>query len=225
MVLLRLAKSYPFRFGMAYSLFKTSGCDLMVQKVVEKRETIDWKRNIAFGSFGLFYLGVVQYMLYVPIFGRLFPNAASFAGKSIAEKLRDATGIRNLFAQVFLDQMVHHPLMYFPVFYMIKDFVTSDSPSPVRAVSSYTENMQEDLLALWKIWVPSTLVNFAFMPMWGRIPWVASTSLIWTCILSAMRGSSDVPATNVFVGVDHETMELVTRTVVGPRRDSTHRCR
>ena len=31
-----------------------------------------------------------------------------------------------------------------------------------------------------------------------------------------MRGSSDVPATNVFVGVDHETMELVTRTVVGP---------
>ena len=66
------------------------------------------------------------------------------------------------------------------------------------------------------MWIPSTFLNFAFMPMWARIPWVASTSLIWTCILSAMRGSSDVPASNVFVGVDHETMELVTRTVVGP---------
>ena len=36
--------------------------------------------------------------------------------------------------------------------------------------------------------------RFAFMPMYARIPWVASTSLIWTCILSAMRGGSDVPA-------------------------------
>ena len=40
-MLLRLARTYPFRFGMVYSLFKTSGCDLLVQKVVEKRENID----------------------------------------------------------------------------------------------------------------------------------------------------------------------------------------
>ena len=48
---------------------------------------------------------------------------------------------------------------------------------------------QEDLVALWKLWVPSTFLNFALMPMWARIPWVATTSLLWTCILSAMRGS------------------------------------
>ena len=106
----------------------------MVQKVVEKRENIDWRRNAAFGTFGLLYLGGVQYMLYVPVFSRLFPNAAAFAAKSVGEKLRDAKGIRDLFSQVFIDQMVHHPLMYFPVFYMIKDFVTSDSPNPARAV-------------------------------------------------------------------------------------------
>ena len=29
------------------------------------------------------------------------------------------------------------------------------------------------------------------MPMHLRIPWVASTSLIWTCILSAMRGDAE----------------------------------
>ena len=131
--------------------------------------------------------------------------------------VQDPAGIRNLLAQVGIDQFVHHPLMYFPVFYMIKDFVTSDSPNPAKAVSSYTVNMQEDLLALWKIWVPSTLINFAFMPMWGRIPWVASTSLIWTCILSAMRGGSDaVPEKNVFGQVDAQTFELVTRGALGP---------
>jgi len=215
--IIRLAKSRPIMFGAGYSLLKTTGCDLMVQKVVEKRENIDWKRTAAFGSFGLFYLGGVQYFIYVPLFSRMFPNAAAFAGKTVAQKLGDFKGIRDLFSQVFLDQMVHHPLMYFPVFYMIKDFVTNEEgPDPVGAVNEYIGNMREDLAALWKIWIPSTTLNFALMPMWARIPWVASTSLIWTCILSGMRGSSDVPAINVFEGVNHETMELVTRTVVGP---------
>ena len=39
------------------------------------------RRTVAFGSFGLFYLGGVQYFIYVPLFSRLFPNAAAFAGK------------------------------------------------------------------------------------------------------------------------------------------------
>jgi len=223
--ILALARSRPFAFGMGYSLMKTAGCDLMVQKVVEKRENIDWKRNTAFASFGLFYLGGVQYLLYVPIFGRIFPNAANFASKSIPDKLKDVKGIRDLFSQVFLDQMVHHPLLYFPVFYTIKDFVTSDKPDPFRAVTEYSHNIKEDLVALWKVWIPSTFLNFAFMPMWARIPWVASTSLIWTCILSAMRGGSEVPEQNVFAGVDATTMELMTRTVIGaaPVLDATQK--
>lgn len=63
-----------------------------------------------------------------------------------------------------------------------------EQPDIGRVLSQYRQNMKEDLLALWKIWVPSTFLNFALMPMWGRIPWVAGTSLVWTCILSAMRG-------------------------------------
>ena len=34
------------------------------------------------------------------------------------------------------------------------------------------------------------MINFAFMPMWGRIPWVAGTSFIWSMILSLMRGGA-----------------------------------
>jgi poly(A) polymerase Pap1 len=98
--ILRLAKSYPFTFGMVYSGLKTCGCDLLVQKVIEKREEIDWRRNSAFAAFGLFYLGGVQYAIYVPIFSRLFPNAAAFAAKPVVEKLKDAPGIRSLFSQV-----------------------------------------------------------------------------------------------------------------------------
>lgn len=193
---------YPLAFGVGISTTKTSFSDLLVQVVVEKKEKIDWKRNLAFASFGCFYLGGVQYAIYVPIFGRLFPNAASFAAKSLREKVRDTKGQLALGAQVFIDQCVHHPLMYFPVFYMTKEFVTSGGkPDFGNALSTYRQNMKEDLLALWKIWVPATFVNFAFMPMWGRIPTVAATSMIWSCVLSAMRGGDVVHSEDLAGGM------------------------
>jgi len=133
-------------------------------------------------------LGGVQYAIYVPLFSRIFPNAAKFAAKPIREKVKDVKGIGALFGQVFLDQFVHHPLLYFPVFYGTRELVMSDKPDLWRMLQTYRKNMSEDLVACWKVWVPSTFINFAFMPMWARIPWVAGTSLLWTSILSAMRG-------------------------------------
>jgi|TARA_B100000524_G_scaffold318185_1_gene197559 glycine cleavage system regulatory protein len=182
-------KTHPFKFGVAFSTLKTSLADWLVQKYVEKREKIDWRRNSAFTLFGCFYLGGVQYVIYVPIFARMFPQAVSFTTKTISQKLTDFAGQRSVVAQVFLDQFVHHPLMYFPVFYALKEVVNGGSVE--GGISQYATNYQEDLVALWKLWVPSMVVNFSLMPMWGRIPWVASTSLLWTMILSYMRGCQD----------------------------------
>lgn len=68
--------------------------------MIEGREEIDWKRNVAFAAFGFAYLGGVQYMLYVPGMKYMFPRAADFAGKPIMEKLRDWRGMRDLCSQV-----------------------------------------------------------------------------------------------------------------------------
>mmetsp|Transcript_24547 Transcript_24547/g.35992 ORF Transcript_24547/g.35992 Transcript_24547/m.35992 type:complete len:452 (-) Transcript_24547:474-1829(-) len=211
---------YPLGFGVAVSTVKTSVSDLLVQKAIERKEQVDWKRNFAFASFGFVYLGVVQYTIYVNLFGRLFPGAAAFAAKSLRGKLKDAKGMRDLGSQVFLDQFVHHPLMYFPAFYCIKELVTSsdssEGPDFKRVLMEYKDNMKEDLVALWKIWVPTTVLNFAFMPMWARIPWVAGTSFVWTCILSAMRGG-DLAHTDDMVGgqLTGATLELVKERVEG----------
>ena len=97
-------REHPILFGTSFSCVKTSVSDLVVQKLVEKRETIDWSRNAAFATFGLFYLGGVQYALYVPVFSRMFPAAEKFASKTIAEKLKDGPGLRQLVGQVFVDQ-------------------------------------------------------------------------------------------------------------------------
>jgi glycine cleavage system regulatory protein len=207
----RIPIQYPFAFGVTISTAKTSFSDLLVQKVIENKKEIDWKRNLAFCSFGCFYLGGVQYALYVPIFGRMFPNAASFAAKTLKQKLKDTKGQIALISQVFIDQCVHHPLLYFPVFYMTKEVVTSSgNPDFKKALSQYKENMKEDLKALWKIWIPATLCNFAFMPMWARIPTVAATSMIWTCVLSAMRGGDVVHSDDVMGGtISGKSFQLV----------------
>lgn len=190
---------YPFAFGVVFSGIKTSFSDLLVQKVVERREHIDWRRNGAFAAFGFIYLGGVQYALYVPIFGRLFPGAAAFAAKSIRDKVRDVRGMFQLVAQVFIDQCVHHPLMYFPVFYCTREVVMQQEPNIRKCLEEYRNNLREDLMALWTIWVPATAVNFAFMPMYARIPFVATVSLLWTCILSSMRGG-DVEHADEMIG-------------------------
>jgi hypothetical protein len=44
---------YPFYFGVFFSGFKTSFSDLLVQKVVEQREQIDWRRNSACEFFSI----------------------------------------------------------------------------------------------------------------------------------------------------------------------------
>ena len=83
-------------FGAGFSCAKTSAADLLVQKYIEKREEVDWKRNGAFAAFGLVYLGGVQYAIYVPVFSRLFPSASTFIGKSFRQKLADVPGMLNV---------------------------------------------------------------------------------------------------------------------------------
>lgn len=188
---LRYPKEHAFAFGAIFSMCKTAFSDAMVQTVVEKRswEQYDVKRTASFGLFGLVYLGGVQYSLYVPIFGRMFPQAAAFAAKPLRMKVKDVEGMKNVLKQVFIDQCVHHPLMYFPAFYAIRELADGNTLADAR--ERYLANFKDDVVALWKIWIVPTMCNFAFSPMWLRIPVVATTSLVWTCVLSAMRGASD----------------------------------
>ena len=55
-------------------------------------------------------------------------------------------------------------------------------------LAKYRENWWEDLQALWKVWVPATMFNFTFSPMYMRVPVVAGVSFLWTMLLSYRRG-------------------------------------
>jgi len=160
----------------------------------------------------------------------MFPGAAAFAAKSLRAKLKDGKGMFQLCAQVFIDQCIHHPLMYFPVFYCTKELVMSDSPDLKKVMNVYRGNMKEDLQALWKIWVPATMLNFAFSPPYLRIPCVAATSLLWTVVLSTMRGGDVVHGEDMAGGavtaasltIMEETLGGIFTTPVELERDKVH---
>jgi len=157
---------------------KTSAADIFAQKVIERRKDIDWTRHAVFCTFGFAYLGGFQYWLYNVKFTQWCgPITARFGHKATAP------------IKVFIDQGLHHPLVYFPVFFSMKAVVSGKPLS--TAVEKYKTEIWASLKALWGVWVPAQLVNFAFVPRHLRIPYVAAVSFGWTVILSVMQGKFD----------------------------------
>ena len=185
---LSFPKRRPVVFGCAFSCAKTAFADFLVQRYVEDTpiSEIDTRRMTVFGLFGLTYLGAWQYFLYVKCFPRWFPAAAPFAAKSFRAKLSDNVGKITVLKQVAVDQFVHHPVLYFPCFYLLKEML--ESGDPTRAWPKLRDNFTTDVVELWKVWIPAFIVNFSFCPMWGRVPFVACVSLGWTMLFSYMRG-------------------------------------
>mmetsp|Transcript_11229 Transcript_11229/g.19179 ORF Transcript_11229/g.19179 Transcript_11229/m.19179 type:complete len:234 (-) Transcript_11229:994-1695(-) len=177
------AKAYPFFTGFVTTGVKTSAADLFAQKVIERKEEIDWKRQFTFTAFGFFYLGGIQYGMYNNLFPRMCVPIKRYSkewGRSLS-----------VGAQVFVDQAIHHPFMYFPCFFLLKGFVLGEENIVDYAVNKYKTEISDSVKALWMVWVPGQIVNFGLVPMHFRIPFAAGISFGWTVILSVMQGVFD----------------------------------
>ena len=210
--LLAFARSQPYKFNIIIATFKTALCDLLVQRYIEKREEISWSRNAIFWAFGCFYLGGLQWFIYVDVFKVLWPNMQTFANMTLREKLANPAGIRALFGQVAFDNFIHYPLIYFPFFYVFKqgiqggdstaaggatDAATRAMSVATSGLSKYRDNCVEDNMKMWALWIPGDLIVYA-VPIWIRMPLNHGFSFIWTCYLSFLRGDDDAkcnPAT------------------------------
>mmetsp|Transcript_24849 Transcript_24849/g.40047 ORF Transcript_24849/g.40047 Transcript_24849/m.40047 type:complete len:481 (-) Transcript_24849:249-1691(-) len=195
--ILSLPAKHPVTFGASFTSMKTTVADIFVQKVIEGRSEMDFKRTAVFASFGFAYMGVAQYFLYVKLMAeRWFPNAGEYAAKTIAEKTRDVVGTRNLFAQVAIDQFWHIPFVFFPCYYTTKELIMGDPSRDISvtmssAIKKWRKNLWEDTKASWMIWWPCNLVNFGFMPMHYRIPFMAVCSFAFCVVISLMRGGGE----------------------------------
>lgn len=187
-------KTHPFAFQLMVATGKTSAADLVCQVVAERKswDEIDWKRNGIFVVFGFAYLGGFQYYLMVTKYRQWFPTMDRFAKLSFADKLKDTAGILDAMKMVLFDVTVHLPIMYFPTYYTVKEFVGGNSWSPVDWVkdgcTKYSNNMKEDLTAMIQLWGPSDCVQFV-LPIHIRMPFRHLVSFFWTAYVSFTRGA------------------------------------
>ena len=198
--ILSFPKENPFTFQMIVATGKTMAADLMVQMVAEGKtlEEVDWKRNGVFVVFGFVYLGGFQWWLMVTKYRQWFPTMDKFAKMTFADKLKYPAGIFDAAKMVIFDVTIHLPLMYFPTYYAVKEFVVGDSWNPMNwikdGVTKYRANMEEDLTAMIKLWGPSDCVQFV-LPIHIRMPFRHMVSFFWTAYVSFTRGGSDKEVT------------------------------
>jgi len=189
-LILSFPKNRPFTTNLITATIKTSSCDILVQKYIEKKEKIDWKRNSIFTIFGFFYLGIAQWFIFVNFFNKLFPNMQKFANSSFNQKLKDKNGIKNVFYQVFFDNFIHNPFIYFPCFYVCKEYILEKDfqKSFKKGILTYKKNFKEDNLKIIQLFIVGDIIAFA-VPIWLRLPIIHSISFVWTCYLSFSRGN------------------------------------
>lgn len=167
----------PVAFATCY--LKGAASDLVAQKVVEKKETINWRRNFAFATFSGAYLGCGQHYVYNVAFTQLFGAATT---PLVA------------FQKVVADALVHVPMIYLPLYYMCENTFLGGSPE--QGLVKYQDEAWDTLSAYWKLWTFFHFANFTFTPVEFRIATIACVSFIWLIILSFMshQDLSDDPS-------------------------------
>lgn len=193
--LLSFPKDHPFVFQLIVATTKTSAADLVVQVVTEGKTSfseIDWRRNGIFVVFGFAYLGGFQWYLMVHKYRQWFPTMDKFAKMSLLDKMKYPAGILDACKMVLFDVVVHLPMLYFPTYYTVKEFVGGHSWNPIDWITmgcnKYYNNMREDIISCTKLWLPSDCIQF-ILPMHIRMPFRHLVSFFWTAYVSFTRGN------------------------------------
>jgi protein Mpv17 len=99
--------------------------------------------------------------------------------------------LKGVLIQNFVENGINNPVLYFPIFYTIQEFLVNGSEGKVsNGLRKYVQNAKEDIPAIWSVWIPAQLVNFGLSPLWFRVPFVALVSAFWTGYVSWTRGGS-----------------------------------
>lgn len=189
-------EKHPFAFQLGVATSKTAAADLMTQTVAEGKslDEVDWKRNGIFVVFGFCYLGGFQWWLMVHKYRQWFPTMDRFAKMPFSQKIHDKAGILDAAKMVLFDLTIHLPILYFPTYYTVKEFVGGHSWSPVDWVkdglTKYKTNVKEDLTAMIQLWGPSDCIQFV-LPLHLRMPFRHFVSFFWTAYVSFTRGAID----------------------------------
>eukprot|EP00929_Paragymnodinium_shiwhaense_P028778 TRINITY_DN16611_c0_g2_i1.p1 TRINITY_DN16611_c0_g2~~TRINITY_DN16611_c0_g2_i1.p1 ORF type:complete len:230 (-),score=51.19 TRINITY_DN16611_c0_g2_i1:418-1107(-) len=161
------SKAWPLTIAFGTCWLKGSASDAVTQKVIEKKQHIDWRRNIAFATFSGAYLGCGQHVIYNILFTRWFGTA-----QTIAVSAR----------KVLMDAFWHVPMLYLPLYYAFEDTILREGP--LSGLRRYSEEWLDCMKPYWCIFSGFHFCNFILTPPELRIAAIAGVSFIWLIVLS-----------------------------------------
>lgn len=192
----------PRVFNILLATVKTWTADAAVQFLQNRKRTswsFDRQRSFTFAVFGCLYVGLAQWALYVSFLTWVFPDATVFANAPLSVKLQDTKGQIELIGQILVDNFVFAILIYFPVFYILKEMMQGSQSLHVRVqtgLGKYWQNIVTDNFAYVALWAPVDIFIFG-APMYWRMPLEHAVSFGWTMLMSAMRGANEkIPETD-----------------------------
>jgi hypothetical protein len=104
------------------------------------------------------------------------------------------------------DGFVHVPMLFLPQFYIFKEWLTSPEPRSLSehmniGLSKWSGNWWSDMTASACVFVPLGIINFRFISLRFRVPFLACTSIVFPIVLSTTRGASDYASEKALAAV------------------------
>jgi hypothetical protein len=144
-------------------------------------ERLDFARMLGFGAFGFLYGAAPGYMVY----RLLYPRVAVFA--------------KNPLLQATVDVFCQSTFVYFPLFYIAQEGISLREQVMARkvevttvvenALTKWRTNFVDDVKLLALVWIPLHYVNFKYLPVHQRMPFMAVAGVLWSGVLSFQRGA------------------------------------
>eukprot|EP00928_Gymnodinium_smaydae_P037936 TRINITY_DN26273_c0_g4_i1.p1 TRINITY_DN26273_c0_g4~~TRINITY_DN26273_c0_g4_i1.p1 ORF type:complete len:287 (+),score=31.43 TRINITY_DN26273_c0_g4_i1:44-904(+) len=201
--ILTFPERMPFTFHILVAVATKVGGDAVVQTFENRSNGVrglDWRRLAVFFTFGVFYVGLFQWFVYVDVLSDVCKFSKRFANEQVKLKLQDKNGQQSYLCEIVVDNFVHYPILYLPIFYVTKELLQGAKRHSVEAIplgfQHFWHNIKDDVRLCWMIWIPGDLFVFA-VPMWARLPSNHLVSLLWTLALSGTRGAETSVETSV----------------------------
>jgi len=193
------ALATPLRCSIITASIKGLCSDLFAQLVVERRG-YERRRTLAFISFNSLYIGAFGWYKYNFLYNALFGSATS--ALTVALK-------------VFADLGLCAPLVYFPLYYVMKGAFAGQSP--LRSLREFFAPAGRALLCrYWVIWTPVEIAMWLIVPKHLRVAFLCSVSLVWQVVLSTITYSSGATAQSA--KLERLTSERLTNALSDEQR-------
>ena len=170
----------PFATNLALGSFFGFTGDVICQFGVQKRSTSEFDHPRLWGltTFFGFYASTFSLRIFA-MYPKILPH---FIMKS---------PFREGMVSSMLDNCVHSPFLYLPLFYVWTGWFEGESAK--HSLYKYADQFVPAMKALLVIWMPIQFLNFSIVPRNHRVAFVGLGNLVWNVIIDYISHET-VPA-------------------------------